>query len=118
MKLVRQPPCSNLCGQACIATVLNITLDESIELMGTKGKTDTRQLKDALDAHGVEHGDRRIRGFPTSGSAILWFTSDFGKHWVVWHNKKYYDPIAGVHRKLPNHLETARVTSHLPVIIK
>jgi len=55
-----------------------------------------------------------IRGFPKEGSALLKFTHPSGEsHWVVWHKKKYYDPVAGVFRKVPRWLEPSRVTSYL-----
>jgi hypothetical protein len=118
MKLVRQPHGSNLCGQACIATICNITLEESIMLVRTSGKTKTKHLKRALHAMSIEHGNKRIRGLPKEGSALLYWTGDAGCHWTVWHNKKHYDPAAGTFRKTPNHLSEARVTSHLPITIQ
>ena len=116
MKLVRQPKESSLCGQACIATVCGVTLEEAIMLTRKRGGTRTLHLKRALHAMSIPHGNRRVRGFPKEGSAILWFQhSDGDAHWVVWHNNKYYDPAAGVFRNVPKHLHEARVTSHLPI---
>lgn len=115
MKFVKQPAESNLCGQACVAMVCGVTLEEAIMLVRTKGATTTKHLKRALHAMSIKHGEKRVRGFPKEGSALLFFRSDEGNHWVVWHKKKYYDPTAGVFRKVPIHLSNARVTSHWPV---
>ena len=115
MKLIRQPEGSNLCGQACIATVCGITLDSAIELIHRKGKTRTADLKWALYCKGIKCGERRVRGMPKEGSALLYWQSDSGAHWTVWHKGKHYDPAAGVFRKVPKHLKDARVTSHLKV---
>lgn len=116
MKLVRQPAGSDLCGQACIATLCNITLDEACMLVRTKGATRTKHLKRALRAMSVDHDERRKRG-PLPQTALLYFQSKdrSAAHWVVWHKGKYYDPAAGVFRKLPRHLEDADLTSHLAI---
>ena len=118
MQLVRQPTGSNLCGQACVATLCGITLDEAIALVRKHGQTRTIHLKRALHAMSVKHDDRRTRGAPQDNeTALLYFQSKdrSAAHWVLWHKRKYYDPIAGVHRKLPNHLQDADLTSHLKV---
>lgn len=49
MNLIRQPVGTNLCGQACVATVCNITLDEAIVLVQTRGGTKTKHLKIAFE---------------------------------------------------------------------
>jgi len=116
MKLVRQPQGSDLCGQACVATICGITLDEACMLARTHGKTDTKHLKRVLHASSVPHDERRTRGFPPKGqTALLFWKSENGCHWMVWHKNKYYDPAAGVFRKTPKHAKNARVTSYLRV---
>ena len=116
MKLVRQPWGSNSCGQACVATLTGATCEHICAVMGTKGKTRTKIIRETLKKFGFKVGDRRTLGFPPDDvTAMLWWTGENGCHWVVWHNKKYYDPIAGVFRRVPKHLEGARVTSYLKV---
>jgi len=116
MKLVRQPRDSNLCGQSCIATLANISLEDACLVVGTKGCTNTADLKAALDLLGIKHAERRTRGEP-SDTALLYFQSKDRKaaHWVLWHRKKYYDPAAGVFCKMPHHLEDSDMTSYLKV---
>jgi len=118
MNLVRQPKGSNLCGQACVATLCEITLDEAIMLTRKRGKTRTCDLKQALRAMGMSTAERRKVGMPDRHeTALLFFKSKDGKwcHWVLWHKGKYYDPQAGVFRKLPRYLEDADMASHLRV---
>ena len=116
MKLVRQPSGSNLCGQACVAMVCDIELEEAIELVGSRGKTVTKQLKEALTSQGVKTSERRVLGFPEEGSALLfWKSGNDLRHWTVWHKNKHYDPNAGVFRDTPRYLLNARVTSHLKI---
>lgn len=118
MKLVRQPEGSNLCGQACCATLCEITLDEACMLARTRGSTNTRKLKRVLHAMSVEHDEKRTRGWPERDeTALLYFQSKDRKraHWVLYRKRKYYDPNAGTFRKLPKYLEDADMTSHLKV---
>lgn len=118
MKLVRQPADSHLCGQACCATLCDITLDEAVMLARKNGATRTVHLKRVLHGMSMEHDDKRTRGWPAKEeTALLFFQSKDRKraHWVLYHKKKYYDPNAGVFRKLPNYLEDADMTSHLKV---
>ena len=116
MRLERQPAGSNQCGQACVATICDITLDGACMLTRTEGRTSTKQLIQALTHMGMCPAQKLKRGMPESGLAMLKFTHPDGKpHWVVWENGKYYDPAAGVFRKVPNYLRMSRVTSHLRV---
>ena len=119
MKLVKQPTGSSLCGQACVATICGLTLEESAMIFRSKGATCTKQLIQALSQMGVECGDKLIRGFPKGHSAILKFTHPSKRsHWVVWHKNKYYDPAAGVFRKAPKWLEQSRVSSYLKLTLR
>lgn len=120
MKLVRQPFASSQCGQACLATICGITLEEALMIFRSKGATRTKQLIQALSQMGITCGDKLKRGFPPKGeSAILKFTHPSGRsHWVIWYKRKYYDPVAGVFRKVPQWLEESRVTSHLKLTLE
>jgi hypothetical protein len=116
MRYVKQPMGSNVCGQACVAMLADITLDEAIVATGRRGKTRTKDIKAGLTVCGILHGTRRIRGMAPKGvKAMLFWTGDKGCHWTVWHKNKHYDPVAGVYRKVPRWLEGSRVTSYLPI---
>ncbi len=116
MKLVRQPPGSELCGQACVATLGGLSLGNVCLMMKTMGETKTKIIRDTLRRLGFTVADRRKRGFPPDDvTALLFWKGEESCHWMVWHRKKYYDPIAGVFRKPPRHTEGSRVTSYLEV---
>lgn len=120
MKLVTQPRHSTLCGQACVAMICSIDLDTAIELVGTRGATRTRHLRDAIRSMTIAVGDRHVRGMPKQGSALLYWRSADGRthHWTLYHNGKHYDPIGYKGRNPPRHLtEGGRLLSHLPVTI-
>ncbi len=98
MRLVQQPKDSKLCGQACVAMVLVITLEEACASMGRK-KTSTADIVDALGAGGVKVAKqrKRSRGGPLPKRAILAGRSQVdGKsiHWLLQWDGKIYDPAA------------------------
>jgi hypothetical protein len=106
MRHVVQPAGSNLCGQACVATILGISLKEAIKLVGTEGKTNTKQLVRALRKRGVMCKSKLTRGEPfyEAGDAYLVRTrsrdwkNEF--HWCVvevepppYHHAMFHDPV-------------------------
>lgn len=124
MKLVKQPPNSNLCGQACVATIAGISLDEAVSLFGKKGKTRTGDVRDALIKRGFDpcrcatrmcKSSDWIRRLWDSATLIVKFKQGKSGHWVVRHKGKFYDPAAGVFRELPKYLESSKPTSFLIV---
>lgn len=56
--LVYQPVGSNYCGQACVATVLGLTLDEACDLVGKRGYTNVRHIREALAKRDLTVGPR------------------------------------------------------------
>lgn len=98
-----------------------ITLDEACMLTRTREGTATKHIKRAFAAMSIEHDEKRTRGFPPPPpddyTALLYWKSETGAPWMVWHRKKYYDPAAGVFRKVPKHAEFARVTSYLRITL-
>lgn len=124
MNLVKQPPKSNCCGQACVATIAGISLDEAIALFGKRGKTRASDVREALRKRGFDPYGRLVRMCKTSpwisrvwDSATLVVKFKEGKfgHWVVRHKGKFYDPACGVFRDVPKYLANAKVTSFLIV---
>jgi hypothetical protein len=118
MKLVRQPPNSNLCGQACIATIFGITLEEAIKAVGKKGKTYGSDLRRAIQSLG---GDAtamvRVKNehVVPAGTGIIKFKQGKAGHFVVFNKGKYYDPASGVFRERPKYLAGAKPTSYMNV---
>jgi hypothetical protein len=100
MQLVYQPYGSNLCGAACVASILEITLDEATELIGKKGLTRTRMIRDAFAKREVILKPRqtmkdRVRGV-TYLARVRW---PDGKHthWVILtKGGRVFDPAFGL----------------------
>jgi hypothetical protein len=114
MKLVQQPEGSNLCGQAVVAMLLNLSLEEACELMGKRGKTTSKDLVQALCKGGVGVGQKRIplRGNPPPLFSIVFARYSQGGnvgHWMLFWNGRLLDPSA--------HYETRDkiVTSYIPI---
>ena len=49
------------CGQACVAMIAGVTLEEAIVATGKTSRTRTADLKRGLDVFGIPHGDKLIR---------------------------------------------------------
>ena len=103
MKLVRQSPQSKVCGQACLAMLLGVTLLKACELVGHRKGTKTRELVAVLRAHGKQCGSRlvpfrrwglhpRFKGLAKLSCGVSnW-------HWVVVWDDFVYDPLRGKSR--------------------
>ena len=116
MKLVRQPEKSNCCGQACVAMLAGITLEESMDVFGTRGTTSTKDVVNALRELGISCGNELVRikkkeKAPTC-MVVLHFADVKFTHWAVYHHGLYFDPACGI---LAEYQEGIRETSFLPV---
>lgn len=94
-----------LCGQCCVAMLLNIQLDEAIGLIGHTNGTATKELISAIRRGGGRCDDRLIHGKPCGRSLVK--LNRPGRrsgnwHWVVyncgiWHDPTYEEPgVLGV----------------------
>lgn len=128
MRHVRQPRKSNLCGQSSTAMVVEVSLEESIELFGSRGKTATRQLVAVLRARGFEAPDRlsRFTSFDLIPELCLLHSVSKSrsrgypdwKHWMVWAEGRVWDPLGNPEGDPPSlyvNSPVVRVTSYLPV---
>lgn len=102
IRVILQPENSSVCGQACVAMVLGITLDESIALFKSRGQTRTKKLLAVLRSQNIQCGNKLERVVPGSEPPsrcivkILWT----GKkkppgHWMLRWDGSLYDPILG-----------------------
>lgn len=119
MNLVTQPEGSNLCGQACVATITGIGLERAISVFGTRGCTTTKQVVAALRKLGIPCADTltRIKGQskPPLCMVVLHFAGEKFKHWTVYHQGLYYDPSMGIG---DTYSEGVRETSYLEIYAK
>ena len=91
--MIKQPPNSSVCGQCCLGTILGISLDQAIALVGHSRGT---RLKRDLYPHFNAASDRLTKGFPEKYSLCkVHFTGFNGTHWVLYNHFKVYDPNIG-----------------------
>ena len=118
LKLVRQGDDYN-CGQCCVATLTGQPLEAVFKAVGKKGYTRTHHIIKGLTEFGIECDDTYTLGdrFPKDGTAVIRFTNPerTKAHWIVYYDKKYYDPRAGVFKRLPKYLKDSDITSFLQV---
>lgn len=120
MRLVLQPEGSSLCGQACVAMLADITLDQSITIFKRRGATTPKEVVSALHALGIKCGDKlllaRNHEMPPICMAKLHFAWDTAHtHWTVYNNGTFYDPAIGIVKEYP---EGVRLTSFLPIFME
>ena len=94
MKHIRQPKDSNLCGQACVAMILDITLEDAIKRVGKKGKTRTKDIVGAVGEVAQEARLVPVRQRPTlpkrALTKVTWTKGQ--SHWVVFWDGMVFDP--------------------------
>jgi hypothetical protein len=120
MKLVRQPENSSLCGQACVATIAGVSLDDSIAAFNNaRCGTRTKQVVKALRKLGVKCGDKLISLKKNQKSPVcivkLHFDDCKFTHWTVYNMGLYLDPDAGV---LTEYCKGVHETSYLPIFLE
>jgi len=122
---VRQPKGSYLCGQACLAKIHGISLDEACKVVGHSRKTWTRELVVAL---GPAAGDTRLSRAKRDGSNLPPYCllhSRWGvttcAHYAVLQDGLVFDPLLPGPILFKNWLSwlggnDGRITSYLPLI--
>ena len=113
-----EQPTEYLCGQAVIAMLVGVSVDEVVSVMQNDKGTSTQELRNALKWYGLK----------TATNARLKYTEDtklpdccilsimlpgYG-HWSLYYKGKYYDPEFGVLDKLP---EQAKLRYYWEVVI-
>lgn len=101
MKLLRQPT-RETCGQTCVAMLLDISVAEACELVGTTGRTCVVQLQKALEKRG--HTLHRVPAATDCGKGLERYLvrigngmsgADHRSHFMVVENGLVYEPSLG-----------------------
>ncbi len=98
LAFVKQPLESNLCGQACVAMLLRISLDEAIKMVKKTGLTSLRDLRPAISVDYKIHQSRLkvIRHSVLPDICLVKVTwKRGGSHWVIKYKSQIYDPVRG-----------------------
>ena len=97
-RLVRQPPNTLLCGQACVAMAAGVSLARAIAAVGHRRATKTRELVAALRALSVPCADRRRRisrarpEYPRRAIVAVHKNGTARLHWMYYEAGRFYDP--------------------------
>ncbi len=115
--MIKQPENSNLCGQCCLATILHISLEEAINLIGHQHRTRTKELISHFKTN-----TNRLKKEPPSGFSLC--RVHFGKekitHWILYKYGLIYDPVIGTwineeYWKRQTDYVKARITSSINI---
>jgi len=92
------------CGQAVIAMLCDVTVDEVIKLTGTDKETDLKQMFSALEHYGVFFDrQRRQAGVKEDLPQIALLSLETPRcwHWSLYYKGMFYDPEHGVLEDFP-----------------
>jgi hypothetical protein len=110
-------PTNLMCGQACVAMLTGINIEEVAKVMGTRGSTTIGQIIDALDYYKIRHSEKNIRLSKRnphySEISILTVHMPTYTHWLLYYKGKFYDPEFGV---LDECHPEGEITSFLEII--
>lgn len=95
LDLILQPRRSSLCGQAVVAMLLGVSLDNACELVGHKRQTWTRDVVKALRSAGWKVPNKRVtigpNKLPTDPCLVnIKWAKHPSRHWVVLWNEEIY----------------------------
>lgn len=98
ISLVPQPPGSPLCGQAAIATIAGVSLEEAIAAVGHPRATATKDVIQGLRKLGLRCADRTRRisrarpEYPPKALLVARKNGEARWHWLVVLDGVIYDP--------------------------
>ncbi len=104
-----------LCGQACVAMLADVTIEEVVNVMKTDLGTSKKQISDALKHYGIEHASKLTKADNNSvlpDVCILKVLLPKYGHWVLYYKGKYYDPEFGL---LEERYPKERIQSYLEI---
>ena len=94
-----QQPTEYLCGQACVAMIANVSVDDVIRVMNNDKATGKKDIERALKHYGIRQAKTMTKA---DNSTQLPPVSIFKvllprySHWILKNKKKYYDPEFGL----------------------
>lgn len=109
---VRQPT-EYLCGQACVAMIAGVPVEEVIRVMNHDQGTGKKDIERALDHFGIRQAKTMTRAdnsTPLPPVCILKVLLPRYSHWILYYHGKYYDPEFGLTDEL---YSKARIQSYL-----
>lgn len=88
------PEKGGLCGQACVAMLSGVDIDEIINLMGRKSSMS--KVLEALEYFGIAHSDKMIYNVKKDRDLPKCCIINTKGHLMILFDGKYYDPRVGI----------------------
>ena len=101
MKEIRyiKQPTEYLCGQACVAMIADVSINEVIRVMNNDKSTGKKDIERALDYFGIAQAKTMTKAdkdTPLPAACILKVLLPGYSHWILYYHGKYYDPEFGL----------------------
>ena len=110
-------PTEYLCGQACVAMIANVSVDEVIKVMNNDKSTGKKDIEKALDHYGIKQTKtmkKADNGTQLPPVCILKVLLPGYSHWILYYHGKYYDPEFGLMDEL---YCKAKIQSYLELFV-
>lgn len=110
-------PTEYLCGQACVAMLAGVTVEEVVSVMKNDKGTGKKDIEAALNHYGIKQAKTMTKADNTSvlpKACILKVLLPKYAHWILYYDGKYYDPEFGLTDTL---YQKARIQSYLEIFM-
>lgn len=110
-------PTDYLCGQACVAMLAGVTVEEVVSVMQNDKGTGKKDIEKALNYYGISQAKTMTKADNTSvlpNVCILKVLLPKYGHWILYCNGKFYDSEFGVMEEL---YPKARIQSYLEIFV-
>lgn len=111
-------PTEYLCGQACVAMLAGVTVEEVVSVMQNDKGTGKKDIEKALNYYGIEQAKTMTKADNFSvlpKACILKVLLPKYSHWILYYDGKYYDPEFGLMEEL---YHKARIQSYLEIFVE
>ena len=116
IEYIKQPT-EYLCGQACVAMLAGVSVEEVISVMKNDKGTGKRDIARALNHYGISQAKAMTKADNASvlpQVCILKVLLPGYSHWILYYDGKYYDPEFGLMEEL---YQKARIQSYLEIFV-
>ena len=94
-----QQPTEYLCGQACVAMIANVSVEDVIRVMNNDKATGKKDIERALDHYGIRQAKTMTKADNHTSLppvCIIKALLPQYSHWILYVHGKYYDPEFGL----------------------
>lgn len=112
-----EQPTEYLCGQACVAMLAGVTVEEVVSVMKNDKGTGKKDIEAALNHYGIRQAKTMTKADNTSvlpKVCILKVLLPKYAHWILYYDGKYYDPEFGLTDTL---YQKAGIQSYLEIFV-